>query len=233
MPSGEAGGDDRVAVPPEREATGALALQVVEDPWEPSAGEESPEDLLRECADLGSTQAWDRFLSRFHPLIVATVGRVIRRYGFDRAGLSDDLVQEVYLKFSANRAKVLREFKPRRYPGAVFAYLRVIAANVVHDHFKSRAGKYPDQCTLPDVAGEDETEWLLLLREIDDLLRKPPTTERDRQIFWLYYRQGLSAKEIAAISSLNLKIKGVESAIVRLNDLVRNAFENGERQSRG
>ena len=83
------------------------------------AVEESPEDLLRECADLRQAQAWERFLRRFNPLIVATVVRTIRRYGFDHGGLSDDLAQEVYLKFSANRARVLREFKPR-YPGAVF-----------------------------------------------------------------------------------------------------------------
>jgi RNA polymerase sigma-70 factor (ECF subfamily) len=220
MSSGEDGSEERVG----------LALEVVEAPREPPAGEESPEELLRECADLRQSQAWDRFLRRFNPLIVATVVRTIRRYGFDRAGLSDDLAQEVYLKFSANRAKVLREFKPR-YPGAVFGYLRVIAANVVHDHFKSKLGKHTDQSPLPnDVAGKDETEWRLLLRDIDDLLKKPPISERDRQIFWLYYRQGMSAKEIAALSSLNLTIKGVESVIVRLNQLIRNAFENGERQ---
>jgi RNA polymerase sigma-70 factor (ECF subfamily) len=219
MSSGETGSEDQVG----------LALEVVEAPWEPPAGEESPEDLLRECADLRHTQAWERFLRRFNPLIVATVVRTIRRYGFDRGGLSDDLAQEVYVKFSANRARVLREFRPR-YPGAVFGYLRVIAANVVHDHFKSKLGKHPAEGPLPrDVAGKDEAEWRLLVRDIDDLLKKPPISERDRQIFWLYYRQGMSAKEIAAVSSLNLSIKGVESAIVRLNQLVRNAFENGER----
>jgi RNA polymerase sigma-70 factor, ECF subfamily len=192
--------------------------------------EESPEDLLQRCADMDDAEAWDGFLTRFNPWIVATVVRTIRRYGFDRAGLRDDLVQDVYVKFSANRAKVLREFKPL-YPGAVFGYLRVIAANVVHDHFKSKMGKYSDQSPLPDnVAAPDETEWRLLLRDIDDLLKKPPVSARDRQIFWLYYRQGMSAKEIAAISSLNLTIKGVESVIVRLNQLIRNAFENGERQ---
>jgi RNA polymerase sigma-70 factor (ECF subfamily) len=83
------------------------------------------------------------------------------------------------------------------------------------------------------LAGKDEAEWRMLLRDVDDLLKQPPVVERDRQIFWLYYRQGMSAKEIAAISSLNLTIKGVESVIVRLNQFVRNAFESGERQSRG
>jgi hypothetical protein len=39
----------------------------------------------------------------------------------------------------------------------------------------------------------------------------------------------MSAKEIAALASLNLSIKGVESVIVRLNQMIRSAFENGER----
>lgn len=223
MSSGETGSEERAG----------LGFDVVEAPWTTASGEESPEGLLRRCADLRHTQAWERFLHRFHPLIVSTVVRTIRRYGFDRSGLSDDLAQEVYLKFSANRAKVLREFEPR-YPGAVFGYVKVIAANVVHDHFKSGAGKYADESPLPnDMAGDDGIEWRLLLREIDDLLRELPIAERDRQIFWLYYRQGMSAKEIAAISSLKLSIKGVESVIVRLNHLVRNAFEYGQRQSDG
>ena len=215
--SEEAVGEDRVG----------LTLEAEEDACAPPAGGESPEALLAECADLRDAQAWERFIAMFNPLIVATVVRTIRRYGFDGAGLCDDLAQEVYLKLSANRARVLREFKPR-YPGAVFGYLRVIAANVVHDHFKSKLGKHPEQSALPkDLAGKDDVEWRLLIRDIDDLLKKPPASERDRQIFWLYYRQGLSAKQIAAISSLHLTIKGVESVIVRLNQLVRKAFEEG------
>lgn len=221
MTSGEAGSEDRTG----------LAFEVLA-PWEPDA-EESPEQLLRACADLGHAEAWERFLRRFNPLIVATVVRTIRRYGFDRAGLSDDLTQDVYLKFSANRAKVLRQFTPR-YPGAVFGYLRVIAANVVHDYFKSKMGKHPDPSPLPEnAAAPDDTEWLLLLREIDDLLKKPPVTPRDRQIFGLYYRQGMSARQIAAIPNINLTTEGVESVIVRLNKLIRKAFGDGERQSDG
>jgi RNA polymerase sigma-70 factor, ECF subfamily len=214
----------------ERGAPRTITLEVMGDPWEPPAGEDSPEELLRECADLRHTEAWERFLGRFNPLIVATVVRTMRRYGLDRDGLSDDLVQDVYIKFSANRAKVLREFQPR-YPGAVFGYVRVIAANVVHDHFKSRQGRHSDQSPLPnDVAAQDETEWKMLLREIDDLLKQPPVSARDRQIFWLYYRQGMSAKEIAALSSFSLTVKGVESVIVRLNQLIRNVFKDRERQ---
>jgi RNA polymerase sigma-70 factor (ECF subfamily) len=203
--------------------------QVVEHPCEQIAADESPEDVLRACADLGNRQAWDRFLRRFHPLIVATVVRTVRRYTLDSESVCDDLAQDVYLKLSASGAKVLRNFRPL-YPGAVFGFVKVIAANVVHDHFKSRAGRVPEYTALPeDTPARDETAWRLLLRSINDLLKKRAVTQRDRHIFWLYYRQGMSAKEIAALSSLNLTVKGVESVIVRLNQLVREAFRNGER----
>jgi len=47
------------------------------------------------------------------------------------------------------------------------------------------------------------------------------TLQRDRTIFWLYYRQGLTAKEIGALPSIGLSLKGVESTLHRLTQLVR------------
>jgi RNA polymerase sigma-70 factor (ECF subfamily) len=206
-----------------------MGLALEEYPWDPYGDEDSPEALLRQCANMDDAQAWDKLVDRFRPLIVATVVRTMRRYGFDSAGLRDDLVQDVYLKFCANQAKVLREFQPR-YPGAVFGYVSVIAANVVHDHFKSKGGKHPEPCPLPaDLAVPSETEWRLLILDIENVFEREHTSARDRQIFWLYYRQGMSAKQIAAISSLKLTTKGVEAVIVRLKDLIRKALKNGKR----
>jgi hypothetical protein len=47
------------------------------------------------------------------------------------------------------------------------------------------------------------------------------TAERDRQIFWLYHRHGLTAREIASIRYFGLTDKGVESVLVRLTALVK------------
>jgi len=206
-----------------------MGVALEEYPWDPYGDPDSPEELVRQCANMDNAQAWDKFVDRFKPLIVATVARTMRRYGFDSAGLRDDLVQDVYLKFCANQAKVLREFQPR-YPGAVFGYVSVIAANVVHDHFKSKGGKHPEPSPLPiDLAVPSETEWLLLILDIENVLKREHTSARDRQIFWLYFRQGLSARQIASIPSLKLTTKGVEAAIVRLKELIRKALKNGKR----
>ena len=67
-------------------------------------------------------------------------------------------------------------------------------------------------------------ERQVLLKEIDRCLEtcsEGPDKERDRLIFWLYYQQGMSAKAIAALPTVGLGAKGVESAILRLTRLVR------------
>jgi DNA-directed RNA polymerase specialized sigma24 family protein len=45
--------------------------------------------------------------------------------------------------------------------------------------------------------------------------------ERDRRVFWLYYRVGLTANAIASLPAIGLSTKGVESTILRLTRLLR------------
>ena len=44
---------------------------------------------------------------------------------------------------------------------------------------------------------------------------------RDKQVFWFYFRYGMTAKAIAAIPAIGLSQKGVESLIFRLVDLLK------------
>jgi DNA-directed RNA polymerase specialized sigma24 family protein len=77
------------------------------------------------------------------------------------------------------------------------------------------------------VAGRDglpDVERDILLSQIDSILSSQPEPgipPRDRQIFWLYYRHGMTARAIAAIAHIGLTAKGVESVIQRLTALVR------------
>jgi hypothetical protein len=57
-------------------------------------------------------------------------------------------------------------------------------------------------------------------------------------IFWLYFRQGMSTKEIASLPTIGLGAKGVGSVIGRLKHAIRDQilgtrsdFEDDERQS--
>ncbi len=171
------------------------------------------------------------------------VYRIARRWGEDAPALVDDLVQETYLKLCNDRARILREFQAP-HPDAIYGFLKVLAANVANDHFKRvHAGKrggtlvgpleYAERVasgTSLDAAGVERD---LLIQEVDSCLHAEApaeTRERDCAIFSLYYRQGLTAKEIAALPSIALSVKGVESTLHRLVQLVRNHLVEGRRR---
>ena len=62
-----------------------------------------------------------------------------------------------------------------------------------------------------------------LFAQLDQMLRSAPKTvsERDRALFWLYYRQGYTAEEIARVPATGLTAKGVESALRRVTTWLR------------
>ncbi|HTQ54167.1 MAG TPA: sigma-70 family RNA polymerase sigma factor [Bryobacteraceae bacterium] len=180
----------------------------------------SAEELVKVCADLGNADAWDEFLRRFHPRIFTAVRRVAARYTGPRAPSCDDVAAEVYLRLCAKGAKALRDFVPR-HEGSAYGYLSTIAMNTAIDYL----GRRPAPPTVEDypvenVAEPATVEWRMRMRDVDDILRRR-VTERERQIFWLYYGRGLTAREIAALPYFGLTLKGVESTVRRLGGIVR------------
>jgi RNA polymerase sigma-70 factor (ECF subfamily) len=173
-------------------------------------------ELLQQCTGTGESEAWHEFIRRFNPLIAAVVLRTARRWSSVEKATVDDLIQEVYLKLCADEFRLLRDFNSR-HADAIFGYLKVVATNQVHDHYRrlqagkrgfggsEEGGEVPER--LPDRSRSEAMQSLeqrILLDQIDQHLRRhlsPETAERDRTIFWLYYRQGLTAAAIAALSS--------------------------------
>src|SRR5580658_4903878 len=82
----------------------------------------SSEELIRACLKAGDTAAWEEFVRRFRPVIAGTVLRTARRFGANEPQLTDDLIQDTYLKICANRCRILREFEPEN-PDAIFGLL--------------------------------------------------------------------------------------------------------------
>ncbi len=111
------------------------------------------------------------------------------------------------------------------------------AANAAHDYFKhghrqSSGGDEPHVSTSdvdPEVGreahgSEERIAFGIFLNEIDEHLKRcltGPDQERDRVIFWLYFRQGMSTKEIASLPTIRLGTKGVGSVIERLKHGIR------------
>jgi RNA polymerase sigma-70 factor (ECF subfamily) len=209
-----------------------------------------PEQLICICAGTGEPTAWEEFIRRFNPLITRVVIRTARRWGETSPSVFDDLVQETYLKLCSEDCRLLRTFQSRQ-PEAIYGYLKVVCANLVHDHFKAAhaakrgAGEIVEDMGVAEItavsSGQSSSsdsasiERDILLREIDQNLTKlVPVKDlpRSRLIFWLYYRSGLSANAIASIPTIGLTTKGVESTLLRLTRLVRAALAAPETQDK-
>jgi RNA polymerase sigma-70 factor (ECF subfamily) len=191
--------------------------------------------LIEACTG-GDSAAWQEFIRRFHSIIAITASRAARRWSEASPSTIDDLVQETYLKLCADRGRVLQQFR-FEHEDAIFGFLKIITINVVNDYFKGlyahkRGGNAVSgpldgsetHSGTDRPAGLTDPERALMVDRVDACLRDmapAETRDRDRKIFWLYYRQGMTAKEIASLPYLGLTLKGVESTLHRLIRLVR------------
>jgi RNA polymerase sigma-70 factor (ECF subfamily) len=199
----------------------------------------SIQELLQLCLASPDPALWQEFVCRVQPLISKVVGRTARRcrWGSSDPALIDDLVQDTFVKLFANDYRALREFQFED-ESRFFGFIKTVASNVAQDYLrKSDASKRPESrdqqdletasVTVPDKSSSPKnTHVQILIAEIQRLLEKElahdPNCRRDIAIFWFYYRWGLTAKEISEISGIGLKVKGVESVLLRLTRLVRN-----------
>ena len=196
----------------------------------------SVEELIRACAEANDSAAWDEFVSRFHRPISLSIIRTAYQWGEIPQQVVDDLVQDTYLKLCTNKCYQLLEFAAR-HPDAILGYVKTIAVNVAHDHFKSlhsqKRGSGEVNQIMEDAdpkaapsgpGGQEAMEREVLFRQIDECIEtclEGPDRDRDHTIFWLYYQQGMTAKDIAALPKIGLSAKGVESVIVRVIRLLR------------
>jgi RNA polymerase sigma-70 factor (ECF subfamily) len=196
----------------------------------------SSTELVAACTSSKDERAWAEFVRRFHGVIAAAALRTARRWGEPSRPQLDDLIQDTYLKLCENHCRLLRSFQPY-HEDSIYGFLKVVAANVVHDHFKSvlaakRGAAQTEALTDhipigPRTASTDCWDALgqrLQLAQIDKILTQLTAgkdQQRKRTIFWLRYRQGLTASEIAAIPSIGLTTEGVESVLMRLVAMIR------------
>jgi RNA polymerase sigma-70 factor (ECF subfamily) len=193
------------------------------------------QELVQLCLDSKDEASWTEFVRRFQPLIAGVVTKCVFRRVRPRPGLVDDLVQDTYLKLCANNFKALRDFD-FQHENALFGFLKVVANNVVEDYFrgshsqKRGSGREEEdlekvRATMPSNPGlTPPADLEILLGEIKQCLAEQasePNFTRDYAIFWLYYRQGLTAKAISKLPAIGLSVKGVESTLLRLTRLIR------------
>jgi RNA polymerase sigma-70 factor (ECF subfamily) len=201
----------------------------------------SAKDLVKACAGSSDQVAWDEFFRRFHPLIATVVLRTARHWVEPPHQLIDDLIQDTFLKLCDHDSRMLRTFEFRR-DDAFFGFLKKVAANVAHDHFKAgwtlkrgadKTDPIPEQGDPePADAGRSSSngvERAVLLRQVGEIMDRVFTGDdkkRNCQIFWLHHRHGMSASEIAALP-YGLNTKGVETLLRRMLIVIQSHILKG------
>jgi len=200
------------------------------------AQEEIPiRELLQLCLSTDAEEHWREFVRRTQPLIASVIINTVRRWKQPAPSLVDDLIQDTYVKLFANDKKALRTIK-NEYENTIFGYLKVVASNVARDHFRQPINKV-DEVEVSDAVlppGSDERErreFLDKKEQIQRILAKLSSSEtykRDVAIFWFFYEQGYTAKEISLLPNVGLTVKGVEAVILRLSRYLRVELGNEE-----
>ena len=195
------------------------------------------EDLVKECVGSNNEAAWAEFIRRFQPLIAKVVGRTARRHWPQTPShLLDDLVQETYLKLCADECRQLRQFQSR-HQDSIYGFLKVVAASVVLDHFKSELARKRDASQTEALSEQTPLDRpatvsgsrlslddLVTLRQIDEIVGKLYVGKilvRNRAIFWFHYRDGMTAQAIASIPWIGLNTKGVETVLRRMTQMIQ------------
>ena len=206
----------------------------------------STQELVSYCLDSQDEAGWTEFVRRFQPLIAGVVNRCVCRRIGPRPALVDDLVQDTYVKLCANDFKPLRDFTFKDEHG-FFGFLKVVASRVVEDYFRKKNnekhGGGREEEDIEEVrptahfrsSSPQPAESAVLMGEIQRCLAgmaSEPNFARDHAIFWLYYRQGLTAKAIAELPAIRLSVKGVESTLLRLTRFVKVCLLDGLPSSR-
>src|SRR6202453_4620199 len=200
-------------------------------------------ELAMACAHSADAAEWQDFVCRCVPLASLVALRVSRMWVSDPSRATvDDIVQEVLLKLCEQERRILRDFVPRG-EDSFFGLLRIVAASVANDYYRRLYSAKRGGNVVTTVLVGDETSLEsagmhpsaqmhqdALFGQLDKKLKSASKTigERDRAIFWLYYRQGFTAEEIARLPASGLTAKGVESALRRMTGWLRDELERKE-----
>ena len=203
----------------------------------------SVNNLAKACSHSADAAEWAEFVRRCVPLASLVAMRVSRLWlSSPSPATVDDIVQEVFLKLCEQKRRILKDFEPRG-EDSFLGLLRLVSASVANDYFRriysaKRGGKVvitpllegDTQFSAASAHPAAQMQRSALLAQLDRRLRAAPETisERDRALFWLYYRQGFTAEEIAGMSDTGLTPKGVESALRRVALWLREQIEPGQ-----
>jgi RNA polymerase sigma factor (sigma-70 family) len=185
------------------------------------------QELVDLCCRSRSAGEWDEFVRRFRPVLASAIRRKLQVRGRATLEAIDECVQQTCLRLCDHDFHALR-LVSRAEPAAIRAYLRVVASNIAIDY----ARKIRPETALDDSIPSDRppSDRLILVNQVFRILENcvGEDPKRNRLIFRLYYRTGLTSANIAKLPGVGLSPKGVESRLLRLGDCIRKRVAEGK-----
>jgi RNA polymerase sigma factor (sigma-70 family) len=165
---------------------------------------EQERTLIAGCMK-GDKSSWDEFVRQYSNLVYHTIRKTLTLHHTDpRDEVVEDLYQDVFISLLADDGRKLKRFRGDH--GCTLAsWLRMIVARRTIDHLrKCKKPVYPSDESLPgttaDEADEERKEGAFqrLAGAIDQL------QPRERILIELFFRQNLSAQDVATILGLSV-----------------------------
>lgn len=202
--------------------------------WTQGAGRYGPLfDAYRKWLETSDESAWEALVREARDPIMGALRRALAAWSRPASDLVDDLTQETFLRLCSARGAALRGLRGNS-PQELVGYLSAVAHNIACDYARNRMaikrGKWQAVASLredlpmqSDVVAEVEKR--LFYRKVQRCIESAEASARDRAIFWLYFRDGLTSRAIAEVKALGLAPKGVESAILRMLKNIRECLK--------
>jgi RNA polymerase sigma factor (sigma-70 family) len=175
-------------------------------------------ELTDACAR-GDGGAWEELIRRHDRSVLHVLWQSGARED------ADDLRQEVWARLLARNAAALRGFRAG-HPGALRAFLAVVARSVAIDHGRSRRLRPPgaggeEPAALvhagpgPEAQLSAQRARARLSAALDQAAAEGENPARDRDILRLHFEEDHTPTEIAAMG-LGLSVRGVEALLRRV-----------------
>jgi DNA-directed RNA polymerase specialized sigma24 family protein len=184
-------------------------------------------ELVELCCRSPSASEWNEFVRRFRPVFSSAIRRKLLAFGRATPQAVEEHTQQAFLHLCDRDYRALRLVSGVE-PAAIRAYLRTLACNLVIDKARSTPLEAPlDESIACRRAPADRS---VLIEQLFRLLENcvGEDQQRNRLIFGLYYRTGLTSVQIAQIPSVGLSQKGIESRLLRLSDCIRKQIAEGK-----
>ena len=157
------------------------------------------DELLSQCLD-GRSGAWDAFVARYAPVILAAVCHTLRTYSPATVQrVSEDIVQDVFVKLIDRDLRLLRTYDPSR--ASLATWLTIVTRSTTIDSLRrKRLSTIPlEQAPPVEVSSADPDRPASATQGLPTGLLTP----RQRLILQLLFDRQMSPEDVSQLLGIS------------------------------